>query len=168
VITYRLDVDDKQVNAAFKRWEQHIPGLHNLVLARVTQRMAANSQQHFLTGQALKVRTGRLRSSIMARRVSDFEYGIGTNVVYARIHEFGGTIQIPEIRPVNKKAMRWVGPGGRVFFAKRVRAHSVVMPRRSFIGAAIDYTVFSGQSSKLAELALAEHIKKYWEAGNGG
>jgi len=163
VISYRLEVDDKQVNASLTNWEHHTPGLHNLVLSRVAARMAANSQQHFLTGQALKVRTGRLRSSIMARRVSDFEYGISTNVVYARIHEFGATIQIPEIRPVNKKALRWVGPGGRVFFAKRTRAHPVVMPKRSFIGAAIDYTVFSGESGRLAELALEEHIRKYWE-----
>lgn len=166
MITYRLDVDDGKIKSAFANWEKHIPGLHNLVLARVTQRMASNSQHLFLTGQALKVRTGRLRSSIMTRKVTDFDYGIGTNVKYARIHEFGGTIQIPEIRPVNKKALRWIGPSGRVMFARRTRAHPVVMPRRSFIGAAIDYTVFSGQSSKLAELALEEHVKKFWEAAS--
>jgi hypothetical protein len=41
---------------------------------------------------------------------------------------------------------------------------SVTMPRRPYLSSAIDYTIFSGQAAKLAENAVVEHVKKYWEA----
>jgi phage gpG-like protein len=208
VISYRLDVDDKQVKTAFTTWEKHIPGLHNLVLKRVSGRMGDNAQQFFLSGQALHVSTGLLRRSISERRVSDFEYGIGSNLEYAAVHEFGGTITAKRAKnlaipldPMAKgKSPREI-PG--LFFTMRGRTKflafrpmfarttyqtktgktrhrnavntaglvklmyllkpSVNMPKRPYLSAAIDYTVFSGQANKLAELALDEHIKKYWE-----
>jgi len=49
-----------------------------------------------LTGRLLNVRSGRLRSSI-AHRIEEADgeitAKIGTNVKYARIHEYGGTIR---------------------------------------------------------------------------
>jgi phage gpG-like protein len=48
-----------------------------------------------LSGQVLHVRSGRLRSSISHRLEpigQDLTARVGTNLVYARIHEFGGTI----------------------------------------------------------------------------
>jgi phage gpG-like protein len=48
-----------------------------------------------LSGQVLRVRTGTLRSGIvpkLARLVgTKIEAGIATNVIYAQIHEYGGT-----------------------------------------------------------------------------
>ena len=51
-----------------------------------------------LSGQVLNVRTGRLRSSFGTQRARHQSgvgvYGlVGTNVVYARIHEVGGVIK---------------------------------------------------------------------------
>ena len=57
--------------------------------------LEAHIKQHKLSGQVLHVRSGRLRSSIshrLERRGDDLMAIVGTNVVYARIHEFGGTI----------------------------------------------------------------------------
>lgn len=54
-----------------------------------------------MSGDPLKVRSGRLRSSISAftqRTATGVEGTVGTNVPYARIHEYGG-----EIVPVNKQ-----------------------------------------------------------------
>lgn len=48
-----------------------------------------------LSGQVLKVRSGRLRSSITNRVFlsgKDLAGQVGTNVVYAKIHEIGGTL----------------------------------------------------------------------------
>lgn len=48
-----------------------------------------------LSGNPLKVRSGRLRSSISAftaRTATGVEGTVGTNVPYARIHEYGGEI----------------------------------------------------------------------------
>jgi phage gpG-like protein len=51
-----------------------------------------------LTGAVLHVQTGRLRQSMQTFMASDgFSGGIGTNVEYARIHEFGGTTRPHQI-----------------------------------------------------------------------
>ncbi|MCI0557436.1 MAG: phage virion morphogenesis protein, partial [Nitrososphaera sp.] len=57
---------------------------------------------------------------------------VGTNVKYAAIHEFGGLIHVPEIIPVRAKALHFF-MHGREIFAKRVRAHTIRMPARSFL-----------------------------------
>ncbi len=164
MISYHIDIDNKEVIAKLNGWEKRTPDLHNLTLRRIASKMVGNSQQYFLTGQALKVRTGRLRNSIMMRRETDYQYMIGTNVVYAKTHELGLTLHIPEIRPVRAKALRWF-VGGRPVFARRSRAHDVHMPKRAFLSAAIDWTIGSGQAEKLAESTLLEHIRKYWGEG---
>jgi len=56
--------------------------------------------------------------------------GFGADVVYAAIHEYGGTINIPEIVPVKAKVLHFIIDGKDVF-ATRVRSHSVVMPERA-------------------------------------
>lgn len=64
-----------------------------------------------LTGQILKVQTGRLRSSIThgQYRTKDHMFlRVGTNVVYARIHELGG-----DIYPVNRQYLTVPFPGVR-------------------------------------------------------
>lgn len=100
-----------------------------------------------VSGSTLKVRTGRLRASIgnpgaqgirsVATRDRSVLGTIGTRVKYAAIHEHGGTIRIPEIRPRNKRALRFF-VGGREIFAKRARAHDVAMPARPFLGPAVE------------------------------
>lgn len=71
-----------------------------------------------LTGAVLRVKTGRLRQSMQIQVFEDSAV-IGTNVEYARIHEFGGTTPPHEIRPRRGKAL---------FFGGRFAAH-VVHPR---------------------------------------
>jgi hypothetical protein len=56
--------------------------------------------------------------------------GYGAQVPYAAIHEFGGTINIPEIVPVKAQALHFL-IGGKEVFVKRVAAHTVVMPERA-------------------------------------
>jgi len=111
-----------------------------------------------LSGQVLKNRTGRLRRSISPDvRVGhdDIVGKVSTNVVYAAIHEYGGTINHPGSRPKNGLALRWLNPGfqgplrtgrsGKVIksetasafvFAKSTKPHKIVMPERSFMRSA--------------------------------
>lgn len=78
---------------------------------------------------------GQLKSSAF-QRVEDSPnavYGIvgyGADVPYAAIHEFGGTIHVPEITPVRAKALHFF-IGDKEVFAKKVRAHTVKMPERA-------------------------------------
>ena len=73
-------------------------------------------------GQTLKD-SARLQGSI-THEVEDKAVVWGTNVVYAGIHQTGGTIV-----PKNGKALVFKGPDGRPVFVKKV-----VMPARPFIG----------------------------------
>lgn len=73
-----------------------------------------------LSGQVLNVRTGRLRSSFAMQRAR-YQSGIGvyglvgTNVIYARIHEVGGVI-----KPTAGKYLRFKTPDGSWHTVKQV------------------------------------------------
>jgi len=102
--------------------------LSGLFLVRWTRRFR-------LTGprpEFLGVRSGRLRSSISVRAVrkmgDSYRASIGTNVVYARIHERGGII-----RAKNQEFLTFNIPG--VGFRK---ARSVTIPPRPFLKPAIE------------------------------
>jgi phage gpG-like protein len=93
-----------------------------------------------LSGDILKVRTGRLRRSIHPEW--DFKPGhmgatVGTNVEYAAIHEYGfkGTVQVKSFQREMTKAF------GRPIAPKQVTvsAHSrnINMPERSFLRSAL-------------------------------
>lgn len=113
------------------------------VLRRTVERETIALQAHVvegkLSGQVLHVRSGTLRRSI-TYTVRDDEDGIvgtvGTNLEYAPIHEYGGTIHVPEIRPRKAKALHFY-VGGASVFAMRARAHDVRMPQRSFLRSAL-------------------------------
>lgn len=90
-----------------------------------------------LSGGVLNARSGDLRASIQAELIEDdtsiaarvFSDG---SVPYARIQEFGGRVEIPEVMPVNAKALAFAW-GGRMVFAKRTAAHAVTIPERSYL-----------------------------------
>jgi len=82
-------------------------------------------------------KTGNLRGSITVKDNKDLSVSVGTNVVYARIQEFGG-----EIRPVRAKVLRFK-IGGADVFAKRVniRPKPYLLPALSRNEKNIDYKV---------------------------
>jgi phage gpG-like protein len=93
-----------------------------------------------LTGRFLRVRSGRLRSSIQTRiiREANAVIGqIGTNVVYARIHEFGGTTRPHTILPRRATVLRFQR-GGKTIFARRVNHPGSKFPERPFLRTALD------------------------------
>ncbi|HEY2446245.1 MAG TPA: hypothetical protein VGI20_10960 [Rhizomicrobium sp.] len=90
-----------------------------------------------LSGDVLNARSGNLRASIKAE--FDVDNGALTarsasdgSVPYARIQEYGGRIGIPELRPVDARALAFAY-GGRMVFAKRTAAHVVTIPERSYL-----------------------------------
>jgi len=56
---------------------------------------------------------------------------------YARIHEYGGTVHLPDIFPVHAQALHWVNKSGDEVFAKHAAAHDVRIPERSYLRAAL-------------------------------
>lgn len=61
-----------------------------------------------LSNKSLHVRSGTLRSSVRTEiDRARLEGTVGTNVVYAKIHEYGGTTKPHRIEPRNAKALRF-------------------------------------------------------------
>jgi phage gpG-like protein len=95
-----------------------------------------------LSGAVLNAGSGRLRDSIQAELTDDgariaarvFSDG---SVPYAHIQEFGGRIAVPEIMPVQARALVFAY-GGRMVFAKRATAHVVTIPERSYLRSSLD------------------------------
>lgn len=112
-----------------------------------------------LTGAVLRVQTGRLRQSMQTFiAVDGLSATVGTNVEYARIHEFGGTTRPHEIRP-RGIALAWpmafIGfgaakmtksgrlakrqpKGARIQFAKVVHHPGAVVPARPYMRPALE------------------------------
>lgn len=67
---------------------------------------------------------GRLVGSL-THEPSDEGVAVGTNVIYAAIHQLGGTI-----RAKTSKGLRWRSPGNGGWVTKQ----EVTMPRRAFLG----------------------------------
>ena len=67
--------------------------------------------------------TGRLKNSLTYKTSND-EVEVGTNVKYARTHQFGAII-----KPKNKKFLKFKGANGQDIFAKKVE-----IPARRFLG----------------------------------
>lgn len=81
-------------------------------------------------------RSGRLRQSI-THEVMDTSAAVGTNVVYARIHEEGGTTSPHVIRPVNAQALAFQ-VGGNTVFAAFVNHPGSQIPARPYLKPALD------------------------------
>lgn len=98
-------------------------------VAVIAVEMVAKVKGDKLTGQVLKVQTGRLRRSItfkLNNGPNTATATVGTNVEYARVHEFGFT------GPVSVRAhLRQMASGEQV----QVPAHTrnVKLPERSFL-----------------------------------
>jgi phage gpG-like protein len=138
VITFEL-VGDKELVARLDGIPTKVRAALEKKITALSLTLATKIKDDKLSGQDLNVVTGSLRRSITARvppevtedSIVGGAYSSG-DVKYAAIHEFGGQISIPDIFPVKAQALHFVVDGKDVF-AKRVRAHTVNMPERSFM-----------------------------------
>lgn len=100
--------------------------------------------------------TGLLMASVTAQgaghveRLSDTELVLGTNLAYAGVHQHGATIFFPERR----RQRPWVFEvGGRKVFTRRIRAHTVTIPARPFLG-------FSARALDRIDKIFAEFLEE--------
>jgi phage gpG-like protein len=129
-------VGDRELIARFDAMPSKI---RSALLRKVTAlalMLEAKVKDEKLSGQVLNVRSGALRRSIF-NEVTDTATEVTGKVAssgdikYASVHEYGGTINIPEIT-AKGKALAFMMGGKQVFF-KKVAAHTVTMPERSFM-----------------------------------
>ena len=110
--------------------------------------LAAYVKSDKLSGQVLNRRTGRLSNSVNSA-VVDIDRivtgTVGTNVEYARIHEYGGIIwMIPRMQTMYHKTVHGYLEGGLVKKSESnfatdhaVAGYKITMPERSFLRSAL-------------------------------
>ncbi len=119
-------------------------------------------------------RNNVLRGSIKAQRSGPLSVRVGTNVVYARIHELGGTINHPG-------GTRYTfGPGGVPIFISEERAyqlalqgrfvgktrpHPIRMPKRPFLVPGLQRYSMSKRMDKDFAKAFKGQMKAYLAGG---
>jgi hypothetical protein len=102
-----------------------------------TRQLLARVQDK-LSGDVLNVRSGALLRSIVETGLHADASGVADSVTsdgsvaYARIQEWGGRVNIPEIVPLAAKVLAFEY-GGKLVFARHVAAHSADIPERSFL-----------------------------------
>lgn len=130
-----LEIHDQAVQAALKRLQERTRNLQP-ILAAIGSDLKARIQEGFDTSTAPDgsawekpkhragkplLDTGRLRNSIQAKADAQ-SVTVGTNVIYAAIQQFGGTI-----KPKDKKALSFM-VGNR-----RITVSEVTIPPRPFM-----------------------------------
>lgn len=120
----------------------HLGEVHPRVLSLVRQEVEREAinllryvKEQKLTGQMLKNRTGTLRRSInYALSIEDqgLTAVVGTNLVYAAIHEYGGVTRAHVIEARKKKALAFQ-VGGQSLVRRSVQHPGSKMPERSFL-----------------------------------
>ena len=158
----RIELDDAQLRTALARLARFVRNPEP-AFDEIGARLELTTLRRFRTetgpdgerwkpsgkrgGQTLTA-SGRLGS--IRRFVSRDEAGVGTDVAYGPIHQFGGTIPPRVIRPRSKKALAW--PGAR-HPVKEVRHPGSTMPARPFLG------VSSGDERAILDI-ISDHVER--------
>jgi phage virion morphogenesis protein len=164
----RIEVEDKAVRAVLTRLHAHMrdmrPFLKNageILVEGTHERFESMTDPEGHPWKALSpgyaaakkrnrsrilTLSGQLGGTIRYQLSGSDTVLVGSNKIYAAIHQLGGTIRVPEMRPKNKKALYWPGAAHPV---RKVRGHDVHMPARAYLGV--------GERDRVRLLECAEH-----------
>ncbi len=81
--------DDTEVRRAFSDWEARLPKLHQLILRRIAYRIVKNTRNYWLSGQALRSRSGLLKAGTGYRTAGASGVMIYSKAWYAAVQERG-------------------------------------------------------------------------------
>lgn len=146
---------ERETSPGGQRWPRLSPRTANKRLGRSKQRRGYDHM--------LRVKN-RLHASI-AYRADDTSVEWGSNLAYSRVHQLGGTIDMPPRQgKVSLKSVRRKGGGIRSRFARTgakgavekavsIRGHRIVIPARPYLG------VSGADVERVAELQR-EHLER--------
>lgn len=143
-------INDVEVKKGLNKLIKKNPELSRRVLSYISEAVVNRSVEHHLSGQTLKRQTGTLAKSINYKMQGNYKSKVGTNVTYAAIHEFGGTI-----KPKNGKAL--------AFKIKDSWAvvKEVKIPKRSFLAPALEY-VMTHEAARIMDKQATIWLGKVW------
>lgn len=128
------------LNERLTRVQREMPAGLDRALLRGGLLVAAQAKRNVTGGgssrERLNVRTGRLRGSLAAVLLSPGRVSVGTNVVYAAIHEFGGRTAPHTIVPIRAGALAF-RVGGELVLVRKVEHPGSVVPARPYLHPAL-------------------------------
>lgn len=155
---------DREVVLGLQRVEEAARGEIRAGIGRITLKLLTQVKSLKLSGQALNVRTGRLRRSITQRIEDsgpDISGIVGTNVEYAAIHEFGfkGNVSVKQhLRQVKQVFGRKLKSPVQALVGAHTR--NVDLPARSFLRTALAELNDSGVIETEINAAIARAVEK--------
>ena len=84
-----------------------------------------------LKGPVLNVRSGNLSKKWQTKAHGRLAAMVKTDVVYSRIHEFGGVMPPHRVAPRNRKALHWMA-GGQNRFSRGHMLPAIRIPERPY------------------------------------
>jgi phage gpG-like protein len=143
---------DKVVDM-LRKIKRDMPQISRMLLQRFAEEIIKTAIVKYLSGtlgdkSVLHRRSGRLANSIRYWFSGGSCY-VGTNIIYAAIHEYGGII-----RAVNAKYLRFKIQE-RWYSKKQVR-----IPKRAYIKPSIDDFFKDTRARRIAEITLKQEIEK--------
>ena len=132
---------DEAARRALGQGADNLPRRMSDTITKLTLKLTRRVKEQKLSGQVLNARTGRLRRSVTprfeGRNTTRVTGVVGTNVSYARQHEYGftGTASVrAHLRLVKKAFGKSISPT-----QVQVRAHTrnVTYPEKSFLRSAL-------------------------------
>ncbi len=115
---------DKELVKKYKRAGKRVPRTVGMSMRKALYLVQNSMKLHLSGGSPLNVRSGRLRGSIrheMRKRGIHLEGSVGSNLIYAPVHEFGA-----EIHTKSAAGMRFMVGG------HWVTAQKVTIPKRPY------------------------------------
>lgn len=184
----RIKIEDigntkEEVIKTLEQISKDFPKVAEKITKRFLESIRGSIVKDYLKGQVLKSVTGKLSSSIRWWLQGTEGY-IGSNLIYAAIHEYGGTITPKNVQyltiPMWKGAANMIGGaravpnaffkvtnGKLMLYGKSkygvmpyyLLLKSVTIPARPYIWPAIQ-KFFEGDAQRIAELTLEQEIVK--------
>ena len=150
----RIEYDGREVDRALNKLKtrlstQTIVRINSLLGEQVTRQVV---DQHLSGRPGLKRKTGTLARSIRWQIESANEVSIGSNVAYAAIHEWGGTITAK-----NGPFLRFMTDDHHWHMV-----HSVTIPARPYLRPGILETFEDGMAMTIIQKVLNEEIAHVW------
>jgi phage gpG-like protein len=151
----KVTLDKEEVISKIAEAERKVPGANRYILKLICLDIINISVKEFLSGPKgpthLARKTGNLAQSLDYNVIGDWNAEVFTNLPYAAIHEFGGTIPA-----VSGKYMHFFTNSGDEVFTMKHKAFNI--KARPYLKPAIDEEFNSGRAMQIVEKVLIDKL----------
>lgn len=151
MVEHKVEFQGREVQVAVDRLVRKTPDLSRQVLGELGEAIVARTNTHYLSGQVLKRKTGKLAQSVNYKYNNDWSISVGSNLIYAAIHEYGGVIY-----PRTARYLSFPVEGGWVMTTK------VTMPKRPWLSPAVQDIINTYRGQVIIDRATERWKERNW------